>query len=149
MKSSKSKANTKPANRRASPDVVEKRRVARLFNDVLAGKRMPLDGRTEKRRQRLLAELASGKHGNRVLKPIDVLSHVNELLELGETLTSLRKAIKAKRHLEPSDELAEVLARLHKAYHFRLEAYRFLGAGDELLCAAGIVLSPKRKRKQT
>ncbi len=147
MKSSKSKPTSKPANRRASPDVVEKRRVARIFNDVLAGKRMPLDGRTEKRRQRLLAELESGKHGSKVLKPIDVLAHVNELLALGETLTSLRKVVKARRQLEPSKELAEVLSRLHKAYHFQLEAYRFLGASDELLRDAGIVAAPKRGRK--
>ena len=147
MKAPKSRTTARPLNRRASPDVVEKRRVARLFNDVLAGGRAPLDGRTEKRRKRLLAELASGNHGDKVLKPIDVLSHVNELLELGETLTSLRKAVKTKRQLESSDELSKVLARLHKAYRFRLEAYRFLGATDALLRDAGIVAAPKRGRK--
>ncbi len=147
MKTAKGKATSRVANRRASPDVVEKRRVARLFNDVLAAKRAPLDGRTEKRRQRLLAELESGKHGSKILKPIDVLSHVNELLELGETLVSLRKRVKARRYLAPSPELSGVLGRLHKAYRFRLEAYRYLGASDALLQEAGIVSAPKRGRK--
>ena len=53
----------KPANKRGSPEAVEKRRVARMFNDLLGDKsaRNKLDGRTEKRRKRLLRELASGK----------------------------------------------------------------------------------------
>src|ERR1700722_14776112 len=57
------KATAKPQNRRGSPEAIEKRRAARLFNDVLGGRgasAQKLDGRTEKRRQRLLKELADG-----------------------------------------------------------------------------------------
>src|SRR5512146_414104 len=66
----------RPPNRRGSPEAIEKRRVARVFNDVLGGRLASahkLDGRTEKRRQRLLAELEAGKaRGSRELKPLDV-----------------------------------------------------------------------------
>ncbi len=51
-------------NRRGSPEAIEKRRVARVFNDILGGSGSAagkLDGRTEKRRQRLLSELEAGK----------------------------------------------------------------------------------------
>ena len=80
----------KPQNRRGSPEAIEKRRVARLFNDILGGRGAGAhkqDGRTEKRRQRLLRELEQGKvRGARELKPLDVLGRVHELLELGEPL---------------------------------------------------------------
>ena len=57
------KATAKPPNRRGSPEAIEKRRAARQFNDVLGGRgasAQKLDGRTEKRRQRLLKELEDG-----------------------------------------------------------------------------------------
>src|SRR5215813_11555497 len=64
-------------NRRGSPEAIEKRRVARVFNDILGGRGASshkLDGRTEKRRQRLLKELEAGKaRGSRELKPLDIL----------------------------------------------------------------------------
>ncbi len=53
----------KAQNRRGSPEAIEKRRAARLFNDILGGRSAgakKLDGRTEKRRQRLLRELEAG-----------------------------------------------------------------------------------------
>src|SRR5579862_8479460 len=85
-----SRAPTKPQNRRGSPEAIEKRRVARLFNDILGGQGAGAhkrDGRTEKRRQRLLRELELGKaRGSRELKPLDVLHRVHELLGLGEPL---------------------------------------------------------------
>src|SRR5690348_3780402 len=67
-------------DRRASADAVEKRRAARRFNDLLLGGDRPGDGRTERRRRRLLEELAEGvaHRGRRALKPIDVLSRVEE-----------------------------------------------------------------------
>lgn len=141
-------------NRRGSPEAVEKRRVARAFNDVLGGggARAKLDGRTEKRRQRLLAELESGKArgGRRDLKPIDVLLRVQELLDLGEPLASLRKVTRGARKagaVVDAAALAPVLARLHAAYGFRPEAYRFVGLDDDVLRAAGVLDAPRGARR--
>jgi hypothetical protein len=87
------KSTRKAASGRGSPEAVEKRRAARQLNSLLLGtskSSMELDGRTEKRRQRLIQELKEGR-GGEPLKPIDRLSHVNELMGIGETLSSLRK----------------------------------------------------------
>jgi hypothetical protein len=129
-------------NRRGSPEAIAKRRAARAFNDLLdpsGGK--SLDGRTEKRRQRLLAELESGKArgSGKLLKPIDVLSHVAELFELGETVTSLRKVCRPRPLVLADDRMLDVLGRLHHAYGFPTEAYAFVGISDELLRKAGIL----------
>ena len=135
-------------NRRGSPEAIEKRRAARLFNDVLGGGRARgrLDGRTEKRRQRLLRELESGKaRGARELKPLDVLQHVQELLEMGEPIGSIRKVAKVKKVPLGPNDVTTIVSRLHKAYGFRPEAYRFVGLGEEVLRAAG-VLETGRKR---
>src|SRR4029079_1346699 len=94
-RSSETVARIRPPNRRGSPEAIEKRRVARVFNDILGGRGAAahkLDGRTEKRRQRLLKELEAGKaRGSRELKPLDVLQRVQELMDLGETVSSIRK----------------------------------------------------------
>lgn len=133
----------KPPNRRGSPEAIEKRRVARLFNDILGGRGAGTnkhDGRTEKRRQRLMRELESGKvRGAREMKPLDVLTRVNELLELGETMSSIRKIAKVRRTNVPAESMVEVVSRLHQAYGFRPECYRFVGVGDEILHRAGVV----------
>lgn len=142
---------TKPQNKRGSPEAVEKRRVARLFNDVLGGVSASprRDGRTEKRRQRLVKELEEGMaRGKRELKPIDVLLRVQELLELGEPLSNLRKVVKI-RQLPPeasAEGLEDVVARLHEAYGFRPEAYRFVGLGDDILAKAGILGGEGKKK---
>jgi hypothetical protein len=147
-----SRASTKPQNRRGSPEAIEKRRVARLFNDILGGRGAGVhkrDGRTEKRRQRLMRELEAGKaRGARELKPLDVLQHVNELLDLGEPLSSIRKIAKVRKGTVPPDEMVEVVSRLHKAYGFRPECYRFVGVGDDVLRSAGVLGAemPKRAR---
>src|SRR6201997_5532757 len=124
-----SRAPAKAQNRRGSPEAIEKRRVARLFNDILGGRGVGAhkqDGRTEKRRQRLLRELEQGKvRGARELKPLDVLVRVHELLELGEPLRSIRKVAKLRRAAVPPEAMVEVVSRLHKAYGFRAECYRF------------------------
>ncbi len=140
----------KPQNRRGSPEAIEKRRVARLFNDILgergAGARKH-DGRTEKRRQRLLRELESGKgRGERDLKPLDVLARVNELLELGEPLKSIRKVAKVRRNSVPPEAVVDVVSRLHKAYGFRPECYRFVGVDDDVLLIAGVLSGDAKKR---
>jgi hypothetical protein len=133
----------KPLNRRGSPEAIEKRRVARLFNDILGGRGAGAhkqDGRTEKRRQRLMRELESGKvRGARELKPLDVLVRVNELLELGEPLRSIRKVAKVRKALVAAEAMVEVVGRLHKAYGFRAECYRFVGVDDDVLRSAGVL----------
>ncbi len=137
----------KPQNRRGSPEAIEKRRVARLFNDILGGRGAgghKQDGRTEKRRQRLLRELESGKvRGSRELKPLDVLVRVHELLELGESLRSIRKVAKLRKAAVAPDAMVEVVSRLHKAYGFRPECYRFVGVDDDVLRIAGVLSAPR------
>ncbi|MDP9034780.1 MAG: hypothetical protein M3O50_08215 [Myxococcota bacterium] len=139
-----------PQNRRGSPEAIEKRRVARLFNEILGGRRHGThnrDGRTEKRRQRLLSELEAGKtRGSRELKPLDVLQRVNELMHLGEPLGSIRKVAKVRKSALPLDAVVAVVTRLHKAYGFRAECYRFVGVSDDVLRSAG-VLTGERLRK--
>ena len=156
------RAGSAPPNRRGSPEAIEKRVAARLFNDVLGGGRASagkLDGRTEKRRQRLLRELeagtqcksgspASGGRGGRELKPLDVLQRVQQLLDLGEPLASIRKAVKVKKPQPAADGVIDVVERLHKAYSFRPEVYRFVGIGEDVLRSAG-VLESERKGDRT
>jgi len=133
--------------------VIEKRRVARMFNDILGGRGVGAhkqDGRTEKRRQRLIRELESGKvRGSRELKPLDVLVRVHELLALGEPLSSIRKIAKVRKAAASPEEMVEVVARLHKAYAFRPECYRFVGVDDEVLRSAGVLTSEPPTRGRT
>lgn len=138
-------------NRRGSPEAIEKRRVARVFNDILGGRGASshqLDGRTEKRRQRLLKELEAGKaRGSRELKPLDILQRVQELMDLGEPLSSIRKVAKVKKSAVSPESIVGVVERLHRAYSFRPEVYRFVGIGEEVLREAGVLTeSAKRGR---
>jgi hypothetical protein len=137
----------KALNRRGSPEAIEKRRVARLFNDILGGRgngNHRRDGRTEKRRQRLMRELEQGRaRGARALKPLDVLQRVNELLSLGEPLSSIRKIAKVRKSAVSEDSVVELVSRLHKAYGFRPECYRFVGVDDDVLRTAGVLSSAK------
>lgn len=136
------KADAAP-NRRGSPEAIEKRRVARVFNDILGGHGAAshkLDGRTEKRRQRLLKELEAGKaRGSRELKPLDVLQRVQELMDLGEPLSSIRKVAKVKKPAVTPEAIVGVVERLHRAYSFRPEVYRFVGIGEDVLREAGVL----------
>jgi hypothetical protein len=138
-------------NRRGSPEAIEKRRVARVFNDILGGRgasSAKLDGRTEKRRQRLLKELEAGKaRGSRELKPLDVLQRVQELMDLGEPLSSIRKVTKVKKTAVPPDSIVGVVERLHRAYSFRPEVYRFVGIGEDVLRDAGVLGDAASKRR--
>jgi hypothetical protein len=139
----------KALNRRGSPEAIEKPRAARFFNDVLGGRGaagQQLDGRTQKRRQRLLRELETGKaRGTRDLKPLDVLLRVQELLELGEGVSALRKVIKVKK-IGLGEDVPLAISRLHKAYNFRPEVYRFVGIGEDVLKDVGVVASDRKKR---
>jgi hypothetical protein len=151
LKMARTKTASRAQNRRGSPEAIEKRKAARMFNDVLGGRgalAQRLDGRTEKRRQRLLKELEEGSaRGSRELKPLDILQHVQELLELGEPLGSIRKVVKVRKNMVAPDAVADVVERLHKAYAFRPEVYRFVGIAEEALRAAG-VLSDESARKR-
>jgi hypothetical protein len=139
-----------PKNRRGSPEAIEKRRVARVFNDILGARGLAaskLDGRTEKRRMRLLKELEAGKaRGSRDLKPLDILQHVQELMDLGEPLASIRKVAKVRKNILPPEQIIGVVERLHRAYSFRPEVYRFVGIGEDVLREAGVVEGAKSKR---
>jgi hypothetical protein len=131
----------KAQNRRASPEAVAKRRAARLFNKALLGEKAgAADGRTERRRRRLLEELAKGasRGGKRGLKPVDVLARVQELLEMGEPLASIRKACPRPRPIEATPDVIEGIRRLHEAYEFPPEAYTFVGLDAEALRQAGV-----------
>ena len=123
------RALRKTAGGRGSAEAIEKRRVARQLNSILSGgskRGAKTDGRTEKRRLRLLEELREGRNG-KALKPIDVVSHINELLELGETVSSLRKqGVKAMR-LDSTPEVLEIVHKTQSAYNFRAEAWKMLG----------------------
>ena len=150
----KAKASGARGNRRGSPEAVEKRKVARMFNTALVGGgtgAQKLDGRTEKRRQRLLRELSAGAaRGEKQLKPLDVLTRVQELLNLGEPLASIRKACKTPKPIESNDGLIELVHRLHDAYGFRPETYRFVGIEEPVLIEAGVLAAepaPKRRKK--
>jgi hypothetical protein len=132
----------KAATGRGRPEAVEKRRTARELNTLLGGASdKKLDGRTEKRRKRLVKELKTGRRGT-PLKPIEVVSHVDELLEIGETLSSLRKQGVKARKTEASPEVLDAVKRTQKAYGFRPEAWKMLGVTVE-----GAKKGPGRPRK--
>lgn len=129
-------------NRRASPEAVAKRRAARAFNEVVLGPGpgpRAGDGRTERRRRRLLQELADGvTRTGHELKPIDVLLRVQALLDLGETAASIGEAVAVPSTVKTTDALIEGVRKLHAAYGFAPEAYRFVGIDEGALALAGV-----------
>jgi hypothetical protein len=136
VRARRSEPSVASGNLRASPAAVEKRRAARSFNElILSGGRAKerLDGRTEKRRQRMLDELREGvgRASKRPLKPIDVLLRAQALLELGESVSSLKKVCRAARPVPITEELVEGVRRLHEAYGFRVELYALVGISPE------------------
>lgn len=112
---------------RASPRAIEKRRVARELNALLSeGTPNPNDGRTLRRRQRLLKEIKQGRDG-KPLKAIELLTRVDALLKLGETLSSIRKnGVLLPTVALPSDARS-VVARTQAAYAFDPKAWKILG----------------------
>jgi hypothetical protein len=134
---------SRPQNRRGSPDVVSKRRAARAFNELLGGASSAgkLDGRTEKRRQRLLDELKEGqaRASKKGLKPIDVLTRIDALLSLGESLAAIKKVCRPPKAVAASPEVVAGVKRLHEAYGFPAEVYAFVGIDDATLRRAGVV----------
>lgn len=136
---------------RASPEAIRKRRAARKLNDLLSGSsaKDALDGRTELKRKRLLAELERNTNNrNKPLKPVEVLSHGNELLAMGETLATLRKLVRlAPPTVTDRASIVAMLREVHEAYGFRPEVYELLGLAPELLAEADLrTPAPRRGR---
>lgn len=131
----------KRANRRGSPEAVEKRRVAREFNERFAEVVAPaLDGRTARRRTRLLTELAEGHGDGRPFRPLDVLLRVHELLSIGCPERLIALAHRPPRPVRASAERVALVAQLHRAHAFAPAAYRFVGFGPQVLAKAGIAV---------
>ena len=86
-----------------------------------------MDGRTLKRKKRLITELKGGRAG-KPLKAQEVLAHVTELLSLGETLTTLRKM---KPRVPPaprkSEETVAIVRETQATYGFDPRAWKILG----------------------
>ncbi len=145
MTQMKATTRAKPpaANRRGSPEAIEKRRAARRFNDLLAdGARPARDGRTEKKRLRLYRELKEGASaGGQALKPIDVLMRVQALLDLGEAIGAIKRACKPPRAVPATDDVIDGVRRLHVAYGFSPEAYQFVGIDGPTLRKARVARS--------
>jgi len=123
------RAKKKQKTKRGSPQAIAKRKAARKLNDLFSrgvGADAVLDGRTLKRKKRLLDELAKGK-GGRSLNALEVLSHADQLLALGETLTSLRKIVKAPPPPARTEENQSLLAEAQQLYGFNPRAWKLLG----------------------
>lgn len=122
-------ARAKKATKRGSPEAIAKRRAARALNKIFeeGGSGGALDGRTLKRKKRLIDELKKGRRG-KALKAHEVLAHATELLTLGETLTSLRKL---KPLLPPTPavdgETSAIIVATQSSYSFDPRAWRLLG----------------------
>ncbi|HJK96836.1 MAG TPA: hypothetical protein RMF84_06420 [Polyangiaceae bacterium LLY-WYZ-14_1] len=152
MARSKTSRKASPGGGRGSKEAIEKRRVARQLNALLAGgpgASAKVDGRTEKRRRRLIGELKDGR-GGQPLKPIDFLSHIDELLELGETLASIKKQGVKPRKTDLTADVEENVARTQHAYAFRPSAWKMLGlnvtADGSVLPARGAGTGRGRKK---
>ncbi|MEY4513393.1 MAG: hypothetical protein RLZZ450_5515 [Pseudomonadota bacterium] len=147
------KVARKSTGGRGSAEAIEKRRVARQLNTLFGGaNNQPgkLDGRTEKRRQRLLKELKDGRAGQ-ALKPIEIIAHANELLEMGETLTGIRKnGVKTpKLEFDGTSERVETVLRAQEAYGFRPEVWKLLGIDlAELTAESAAAKTATRKRRK-
>lgn len=71
-----------------------------------------------------------------MLKPIAILKRAQELLELGEPIERARTPFNPQ---QSTPELIILVKRVHEAYGFRRETYRFVGIGDNILRAAGVI----------
>lgn len=144
----------KKETRRGSPEAIAKRRAARALNamfDKGPAADSALDGRTLKRKRRLLKELKEGK-GGEPLKAHQVLSYATELFGMGETLSSLRKMKPRVPPTPPLDEGTIAAIRETQAnYNFDPGAWKLLGVDIENLGAGGAAAggdeAPKRRKK--
>ena len=132
-KRARKKSTKKDTTRRGSPEAIEKRRVARALNTLLTAPAGPkVDKRTERRRKRLLDELKSGKRGKNELKPLDALSHAQALIEIGEPMTSIRKAAGRRYKVgDVSGEVRTIANQTQAAYGFDTRVWSLLGIALE------------------
>lgn len=146
-------AKTKKETRRGSPEAIAKRRAARALNTLFEKGRTEtaMDGRTLKRKRRLMQELKEGKRGE-TLKAHEVLGHVTELLGMGENLTSIR-ALKPRLPPRPplTEEVVNAMRETQKAYNYAPQAWRLLGVDIEAImagegAAAAAESAPRRGR---
>jgi hypothetical protein len=129
MAAGRTRGTVKPVGGRGSAEAIEKRRVARQLNTLFLGRdaRGKVDGRTEKRRQRMLKELREGRRGQ-PLKPIEIVTHAHELLELGETIQSIKKnGVLVPKQGDLPPDVANVAKRAQQAYGFHPEVWKLLG----------------------
>lgn len=123
----------KKETRRGSPEAIAKRRAARSLNTLFAKSATvgAMDGRTLKRKRRLLKELQEGR-GGQPIKAHEVLSHVTELLTLGETVGSIRKLKpKVPAAIPVNEETLPVIRETQESYNFDPRAWKFLGVDIE------------------
>jgi len=119
----------KAATRRGSPEAIEKRRVARQLNALISGTKSDasakLDGRSARKRDRIFGDL---KEKN--LKPIEVLTRVSDLMAMGETAASIKKAgvrpLNTAFSANTEEARASVMS-VQKAYNFPPTAWKFIG----------------------
>lgn len=146
------KTSPKKETRRGSPEAIAKRRAARALNSIFdagPGADAALDGRSLKRKRRLIQELQEGK-GGEALKAHEVLSHATELYGFGENLTSLRK-LKPRLPATPpmTDETIAAIKETQASYNFHPNAWKLLGIDiDALSAPAPSGEAPKRKGKR-
>lgn len=144
----RAKKAKKSSGGRGSAEAIEKRRAARRLNALLlGGSKGPakLDGRTEKRRRRLIKELTVGRAG-KDLKPIDLLQHMHELLEIGESIASLRKQGVKMRRTDSSPEILSEVDRVQSAYGFHKDSWKILGVSlKEEADKAKVIKRPRKK----
>lgn len=141
-------ARAKKETRRGSPEAIAKRRAARALNSIFdkGATVQGMDGRTLKRKRRLLKELQEGKRGE-TLKAHEVLGHVTELINtMGENLTSIR-LLKPRLPPRPpiTEELAGAMRETQTAYGFHPHAWKLLGVDIEAIMAAGGEAKPAKK----
>jgi hypothetical protein len=146
----------KDTTRRGSPEAIAKRRAARSLNTLFAkgASTGSMDGRTLKRKNRLMQELQEGKGGS-TIKAHEVLSHVTELLALGESLTTIR-ALKPRLPpaLPVTDANASIIKETQASYNFDPRAWKFLGvdidavlSGEKPAAAKSTTKKAARKKK--
>ncbi|MCZ7685734.1 MAG: hypothetical protein M5U28_45905 [Sandaracinaceae bacterium] len=96
-----------------------------------------MDGRTLKRKKRLLKELQEGRRGE-TLKAHEVLGHVTELMTLGENLTTIRQ-LKPRVPATPAHtpEFLDAVRSTQRSYNYDARAWRILGINIDAVMAGG------------
>lgn len=139
--------------RRGSPEAIAKRRAARSLNNLFekGAAQEAMDGRTLKRKNRLLQELKEGR-GGEAIKAHEVLGYATELFGMGENLTSIR-ALKPKLppKLPLTPETVAVIRDTQNSYGYDPRAWTLLGIDIESVMkdeAEAEAEPPKRRKKK-